>query len=484
MGNRYERELAKAANQERQHIRLFRLERKPTLVRQAAKRNKGPRTMKEEKASEEALSLDALDGITAAIVGHRLFCLCRSSSSGSIECTERSSSKEERASGAWGKIGFDHHNPFCSIPSFPLPRDRVDKIGRVVSIGDGIARVYGLNKIQAGEMVEFASGVKGIALNLENENVRIVVFGSDTSIKEGDLVKRTGSIVDVPMGKAMLGRVVDALGVPIDGRGARSDHERRCVEVKAPGIIERKSVHEPMQTRLKPVDSMVPIGRGQRELIIGDRQTGKTVIANDTILNQKQMNSKATSESETLYCVYVAIGQKRSTVAQLVQILSEGKAPCRKAWERLSYFGRFVLPFSPGWGSMIYSIFLNILNITSIIIFEDLFFTTAACDGVGVDGPPSPLTLGHNPQAPIVALEVPPVAGPDILVLTTPLLSNDQRETELYRRFLVNTIGEEPILTQITETIRVQSLVEQWVEVALVHDGFHAHNIYGARHAI
>ena len=199
---------------------------------------------------------------------------------------------------------------------------QVDEIGRVVSVGDGISRVYGLKEIQAGEMVEFASGVKGIALNLENENVGIVVFGSDTAIKEGDLVKRTGSIVDVPAGKAMLGRVVDALGVPIDGRGALSDHERRRVEVKAPGIIERKSVHEPMQTGLKAVDSLVPIGRGQRELIIGDRQTGKTAIAIDTILNQKQINSRA----ETLYCVYVAIGQKRSTVAQLVQILSEANA--------------------------------------------------------------------------------------------------------------------------------------------------------------
>ncbi|KAL5710301.1 ATP synthase alpha chain mitochondrial precursor [Ranunculus cassubicifolius] len=178
---------------------------------------------------------------------------------------------------------------------------QVDEIGRVVSVGDGIARVYGLNEIQAGEMVEFASGVKGIALNLENENVGIVVFGSDTAIKEGDI--------------AMLGRVVDALGLPIDGKGALSDHERRRVEVKAPGIIERKSVHD-----------LVPIGRGQRELIIGDRQTGKTAIAIDTILNQKEMNSRGTSESEILYCVYVAIGQKRSTVAQLVQILSEGKA--------------------------------------------------------------------------------------------------------------------------------------------------------------
>ncbi|XBI55070.1 hypothetical protein VPH35_036964 [Triticum aestivum] len=170
---------------------------------------------------------------------------------------------------------------------------QVDEIGRVVSVGDGIARVYGLNEIQAGEMVEFASSVKGIALNLENENV---------------------------------GHVVDALGVAIDGKGALRDHERRRVEVKAPGIIERKSMHEPMQTGLKAVDSLVPTGRGQRELIIGDRQTGKTAIAIDTILNQKQMNSRGTNESETLYCVYVAIGQKRSTVAQLVQILSEANA--------------------------------------------------------------------------------------------------------------------------------------------------------------
>ncbi|XP_022862591.1 uncharacterized protein LOC111382786 [Olea europaea var. sylvestris] len=203
---------------------------------------------------------------------------------------------------------------------------QMDEIGRVVSVGDGLARVYGLNEIQVGEMVEFASGVKGISLNLENENVGIVVFGSDTAIKEGDLFERTGSVVDVPAGKAMLGRVVDVLGVPIDGRGSLSAHERRRVKVKALGIIERKSVHELMQTRLKAVDSLVPIGRGQRELIIGDRQTGKTAIAIDTILNQKQLNSKATSESETLYCVYVAIGQKRSTVAQLVKILSEANA--------------------------------------------------------------------------------------------------------------------------------------------------------------
>jgi F-type H+-transporting ATPase subunit alpha len=200
---------------------------------------------------------------------------------------------------------------------------QVDEIGRVVSVGDGIARVYGLNQIQAGEMVEFANGVKGMALNLETENVGIVLFGSDTSIKEGDIVKRTGAIVDVPVGTALLGRVVDALGVPIDGKGPLGAVERRRVEVKAPGIIARKSVHEPMQTGLKAVDSLVPIGRGQRELIIGDRQTGKTAIAIDTILNQKQLNSDT---KEKLHCVYVAIGQKRSTVAQLVKLLAEAGA--------------------------------------------------------------------------------------------------------------------------------------------------------------
>ena len=204
----------------------------------------------------------------------------------------------------------------------------VNEIGRVVSVGDGIARVYGLNKIQAGEMVEFANGVKGMALNLENENVGIVIFGSDTGIKEGDIVKRTGAIVDVPVGMGLLGRVVDALGVPIDGKGPLSDVVRKRVEVKAPGIISRKSVHEPMQSGLKAVDSLVPIGRGQRELIIGDRQTGKTAIAIDTILNQKQINAVTSSggSNQKLYCVYVAIGQKRSTVAQLVKILAEAGA--------------------------------------------------------------------------------------------------------------------------------------------------------------
>jgi proton translocating ATP synthase F1 alpha subunit len=201
----------------------------------------------------------------------------------------------------------------------------VDEIGRVISVGDGIARVYGLNKIQAGEMVEFSSGIRGMALNLENDNVGVVCFGTDTLIREGDIVKRTGAIVEVPVGRGVLGRVVDALGVPIDGKGPLTDVSPRRVELKAPGIIQRKSVHEPMQTGLKAVDSLVPIGRGQRELIIGDRQTGKTAIAIDTILNQKSVNT-ASDESKKLYCVYVAVGQKRSTVAQLVKILADNNA--------------------------------------------------------------------------------------------------------------------------------------------------------------
>jgi proton translocating ATP synthase F1 alpha subunit len=201
----------------------------------------------------------------------------------------------------------------------------IDEIGRVLSVGDGIARVYGLNKIQSGEMVEFASGVRGMALNLENDNVGVVCFGSDTTINEGDIVKRTGAIVDVPVGKGMLGRVVDGLGNAIDGKGAITDVTQRRVELKAPGIIVRKSVHEPMQTGLKAVDSLVPVGRGQRELIIGDRQTGKTAIAIDTIINQASVNASG-DEKKKLYCVYVAVGQKRSTVAQLVKTLSDKDA--------------------------------------------------------------------------------------------------------------------------------------------------------------
>ena len=221
----------------------------------------------------------------------------------SINLSEMSLLLEEKISKSYSKIN-------------------INEIGRVLSIGDGIARVYGLNKIQAGEMVEFSGGVKGMALNLESDNVGVVLFGSDSAINEGDIVKRTGSIVDVPVGRGMLGRVLDALGQPIDGKGGLTDVSRQRVEVKAPGIIARKSVHEPMQTGLKAVDSLVPIGRGQRELIIGDRQTGKTAIAIDAILNQKAVN-EGQDESKKLYCVYVAVGQKRSTVAQLVKVLEK-----------------------------------------------------------------------------------------------------------------------------------------------------------------
>ena len=198
----------------------------------------------------------------------------------------------------------------------------VAEVGQVISVGDGVARVYGLDKVQAGEMVEFPGGIKGMALNLETDNVGIVIFGSDRDIKEGDTVKRTGEIVDVPVGKGLLGRVVDGLGNPIDGKGPIEGAERKRVEVKAPGIIPRKSVHEPMQTGLKAVDSLVPIGRGQRELIIGDRQTGKTAVAIDTFINQKPINI-GDDESKKLYCIYVAIGQKRSTVAQIVKTLED-----------------------------------------------------------------------------------------------------------------------------------------------------------------
>ncbi|MBY8976058.1 F0F1 ATP synthase subunit alpha [Rhodobacteraceae bacterium NNCM2] len=200
----------------------------------------------------------------------------------------------------------------------------VAEIGRVLSVGDGIARVYGLDQVQAGEMVEFPGNIRGMALNLEADNVGVVIFGDDRSIKEGDTVKRTGTIVDVPAGKGLLGRVVDALGNPIDGKGPIDATERRVSDVKAPGIIPRKSVHEPMATGLKSVDSLIPIGRGQRELIIGDRQTGKTAVALDAILNQKNYNDVAgDDENKKLYCVYVAVGQKRSTVAQLVKKLEE-----------------------------------------------------------------------------------------------------------------------------------------------------------------
>ncbi|MDH7972602.1 F0F1 ATP synthase subunit alpha [Sphingomonas sp. AR_OL41] len=201
----------------------------------------------------------------------------------------------------------------------------VSETGQVLSVGDGIARIHGLDNVQAGEMVEFSNGVQGMALNLEADNVGVVIFGSDSEIKEGDVVKRTGTIVDVPIGKALLGRVVDGLGNPIDGKGPIATTERSRVEVKAPGIIPRTSVHEPVQTGLKAIDALVPVGRGQRELIIGDRQTGKSAVAIDTFINQKAAHA-GTDESAKLYCIYVAIGQKRSTVAQLVRTLTENGA--------------------------------------------------------------------------------------------------------------------------------------------------------------
>jgi F-type H+/Na+-transporting ATPase subunit alpha len=202
---------------------------------------------------------------------------------------------------------------------------QVSEVGQVLSVGDGIARVYGLDKVQAGEMVEFPGGIRGMALNLETDNVGVVIFGNDRDIKEGDTVKRTGDIVDVPVGKGLLGRVVDPLGNPLDGKGPIKFTERRRVDVKAPGIIPRKSVHEPMQTGIKAIDALIPVGRGQRELIIGDRQTGKTTIAIDTIINQKGVNATG-DEKQKLYCIYVAIGQKRSTVAQIVKTLEDAGA--------------------------------------------------------------------------------------------------------------------------------------------------------------
>ena len=198
----------------------------------------------------------------------------------------------------------------------------VSEVGQVLSVGDGIARVYGLDQVQAGEMVEFPGGIRGMALNLEADNVGVVIFGNDRGIKEGDTVKRTGAIVEVPVGKELLGRVVDALGNPIDGKGPIKTKTRSRVDVKAPGIIPRKSVHEPMSTGLKAIDALIPVGRGQRELIIGDRQTGKTAIILDTILNQKPIHDSG-AEGDKLYCIYVAVGQKRSTVAQFVKVLEE-----------------------------------------------------------------------------------------------------------------------------------------------------------------
>ncbi len=210
------------------------------------------------------------------------------------------------------------------IANFDTDTD-VSEVGQVLSVGDGIARVYGLDNIQAGEMVEFPGGIKGMALNLETDNVGIVIFGIDQHIKEGDTVKRTGAIVEAPVGKGLLGRVLDGLGNPIDGKGPLSDVKMSRVEVKAPGIIPRKSVHEPLQTGLKAIDSLIPIGRGQRELIIGDRQTGKTAVITDTIINQKSLNEDS-DDATRMHCIYVCIGQKRSTVAQIVKTLEENGA--------------------------------------------------------------------------------------------------------------------------------------------------------------
>ena len=247
----------------------------------------------------------------------------------------------------------------------------VAEVGQVLSVGDGIARAYGLDNVQLGEMVEFPGAIKGMALNLETDNVGIVIFGDDRNIKEGDVVKRTGSIVDVPVGKNMLGRVVDALGEPIDGKGPIEGVERRRIEVKAPGIIPRQSVHEPMQTGLKAVDSLVPIGRGQRELIIGDRQTGKTALAIDTIINQKAVNATS-DESKKLYCIYVAIGQKRSTVARIVKTLEENGALDYTVVVSASASEPAPLQFLAPYGGCAMGEYFRDNGMHALIIYDDL----------------------------------------------------------------------------------------------------------------
>ncbi len=247
----------------------------------------------------------------------------------------------------------------------------VAEVGQVLSVGDGIARVYGLDNVQLGEMVEFPGAIKGMALNLETDNVGIVIFGDDRNIKEGDVVKRTGSIVDVPVGKNMLGRVVDALGEPIDGKGPIEEVERRRIEVKAPGIIPRQSVNEQMKTGLKAIDSLVPIGRGQRELIIGDRQTGKTALAIDTIINQKSVN-ETSEESKKLYCVYVAIGQKRSTVAQIVKTLEENGALDYTVVVTASASEPAPLQFLAPYGGCAMGEYFRDNGMHALIIYDDL----------------------------------------------------------------------------------------------------------------
>ena len=247
----------------------------------------------------------------------------------------------------------------------------VSEIGRVLSVGDGIARIYGLDNVQAGELVEFPGGIKGMALNLEADNVGAVIFGDDRGIKEGDTVKRTGDIVSVPVGRGLLGRVVDGLGNPIDGKGPIDSSENRMVEVKAPGIIPRKSVHEPMQTGLKAIDSLVPIGRGQRELIIGDRQTGKTAVAIDTIINQKPVNTQD-DESKKLYCIYVAVGQKRSTVAQIVKSLEEAGAMEYSIVVAATASDPAPLQFLAPYAGCAMGEFFRDNGMHSLIVFDDL----------------------------------------------------------------------------------------------------------------
>jgi len=247
----------------------------------------------------------------------------------------------------------------------------VSEIGRVLSVGDGIARIYGLDNVQAGELVEFPGGIKGMALNLEADNVGAVIFGDDRGIKEGDTVKRTGDIVSVPVGRGLLGRVVDGLGNPIDGKGPIDSSENRMVEVKAPGIIARKSVHEPMQTGLKAIDSLVPIGRGQRELIIGDRQTGKTAVAIDTIINQKPVNAQD-DESKKLYCIYVAVGQKRSTVAQIVKSLEEAGAMEYSIVVAATASDPAPLQFLAPYAGCAMGEFFRDNGMHSLIVFDDL----------------------------------------------------------------------------------------------------------------
>ncbi|MEM1138627.1 MAG: F0F1 ATP synthase subunit alpha [Pseudomonadota bacterium] len=247
----------------------------------------------------------------------------------------------------------------------------VSEIGQVLSVGDGIARIYGLDNVQAGELIEFPGGVRGMALNLEEDNVGAVIFGEDRGIKEGDTVKRTGAIVDVPVGRGLLGRVVDPLGNPIDGKGPIEFEERRLVDVKAPGILPRKSVHEPMQTGIKAIDALIPIGRGQRELIIGDRQTGKTAVAIDTILNQKGVNERG-NESEKLYCIYVAIGQKRSTVAQIVKTLEERGALDYTVVVAATASDPAPLQFLAPFGGCAMGEFFRDNGMHSLIIYDDL----------------------------------------------------------------------------------------------------------------